>query len=193
VTAVDASPREDPSAIELPLVAVFLGTDHHRFDRLLDWVSAAAADGWARWFVQHGTTACRADGSRLSGAALLDADGLAEVLTTASAVVTHGGPGLIMDAHLAGHLPVVVPRDPAHHEHVDGHQLRFAAHLAVGGRIRVASDADAFTREVRAAVARGRAPGGAATAGASDEVSRRFGELVTAARRRRTRSARRSR
>ena len=42
---------------------------------------------------------------------MLGVDQLAELLLSADAVVTHGGPGLIMEARAAGHCPIVVPRD----------------------------------------------------------------------------------
>lgn len=55
---------------------------------------------------------------------------LAEWAQEASVVVTHGGPGSIMLALSTGHRPIVIPRDPVFGEHVDDHQLRFAAWLA---------------------------------------------------------------
>ena len=45
-------------------------------------------------------------------------------------VVTHGGPGAIMQALAAGKRPIVVPRDPRLGEHVDDHQIRFVQWLA---------------------------------------------------------------
>jgi UDP-N-acetylglucosamine transferase subunit ALG13 len=51
-------------------------------------------------------------------------------IASASAVVTHGGPGSIMAVLAAGKAPLVVPRDPALGEHVDGHQIRFVRWLA---------------------------------------------------------------
>lgn len=157
-----------------PMVAVLLGTDHHPFHRLLHWVSEAARSGDIRWLVQHGSTPIPPD---LDGARIWDADQLAEVLGRADAVVTHGGPGLIMEARAAGHLPVVVPRDPALKEHVDQHQQRFAGRLEAAGMVRVAHDQAEFTSAVQATLAAGRivsTPGETAT----EQLCRRFGDLV---------------
>ena len=54
---------------------------------------------------------------------------LLELFRRAAVVVSHGGPSTVMDARMATRLPIVVPRDPAHGEHVDHHQMRFGAHL----------------------------------------------------------------
>ena len=156
-----------------PLVAVLLGTDHHAFDRLLLWVGEAARAGGTRWFVQHGSTPLPVG---LEGSPMLGVDQLAALLLTADAVVTHGGPGLIMEARAAGHFPVVVPRDPALKEHVDHHQQRFTAHLAAAGLVRVADHPHQFMVEVDAALRAGRRPAPVETA--SDELSRRFGDMV---------------
>ncbi len=110
-----------------PFVAVLLGTDSHRFDRLVNWVRELSWDPGTEWFVQHGATPL-AHG--LHGRPLLESNELERLLARADAVVTHGGPGLIMESRSHGHLPVVVPRDPALNEHVDDHQQRFVARMA---------------------------------------------------------------
>ena len=48
----------------------------------------------------------------------------------ARVVVTHGGPASIMQALALGKVPVVVPRQARFGEHVDDHQVRFAARIA---------------------------------------------------------------
>ncbi|GAA1510181.1 glycosyltransferase [Nocardioides humi] len=120
------------SAAPPPLVAVFLGTDHHRFDRLVAWAAGLQARGLFRFHVQHGATPL-APG--LAGTRLMDPASMAGLLDRASAVVTHGGPGSIMDAREHGHVPVVVPRNPGLGEHVDDHQQRFARFVARTGLV----------------------------------------------------------
>ena len=110
-----------------PLIAVLVGTDHHPFDRLVDFAEAASAVTTAQWFVQRGYSR---EPGRLPSAAMLGVDDLDDLLGRAQAVVTHGGPGLIMEARAHGHVPVVVPRDPAYGEHVDEHQMRFTTRIA---------------------------------------------------------------
>lgn len=121
-------------------VVVTVGTDHHPFDRLVDWVDAwAAAHPEVDVFVQHGT----AHAPRVAqGASLVQPDELHARVDAAVAVVTHGGLSSIMETRAAGFLPVVVARDPERGEHVDSHQQRFTAHQARLGRIRLVATED---------------------------------------------------
>lgn len=168
-----------------PLVAVLLGTDHHPFHRLLRWVDETQGASPYSWFVQYGFSTPPAG---LAGCAMLGIRDLADLLGRADAVVTHGGPGLIMEARAAGHVPVVVPRDPQLHEHVDGHQQRFAARIGEDGLVRVVHRQADFLPAV-AAVARAPFTVPRQTAWSSgapaaaiglpvDDVSARFGALV---------------
>jgi UDP-N-acetylglucosamine transferase subunit ALG13 len=107
------------------LVLVMVGTDHHPFDRIVDWVDTAARRyPEHRFLVQHGDSRAPAVAE---GSAFLPHGEIRRLLREADGVVCHGGPGTIMDARDAGHVPICVPRDPARGEHVDGHQQRFAA------------------------------------------------------------------
>lgn len=160
----------------LPLVAVLLGTDHHPFDRLVRWSTELASVGTCTCFVQHGSTPlpellC----SGVEGAAMLESAGLADLLERADVVVTHGGPGLIMEARQAGHEPVVVPRDPTLGEHVDQHQLRFTEVIARNGMAVRATTQAEFEQAVHQATLgrRQRRPAHDTT-----EVCDRFGALA---------------
>ena len=55
---------------------------------------------------------------------------LHEWASTASIIITHGGPASITLAMSVGRRPIVVPRDPRFHEHVDNHQILFTRWLA---------------------------------------------------------------
>ncbi|WP_051485538.1 glycosyltransferase [Nocardioides sp. J54] len=136
-----------------PLVAVFVGTDHHRFDRLVDWAAHLHFGGRFRFHVQHGATPLPPG---LPGSPMLDVMRLDALLERADAVVTHAGPGSIMDARERGHVPVVVPRDPGFGEHVDDHQLRFAKFLARRGVITTAYDVDQLATRLQYATVVGR-------------------------------------
>lgn len=157
---------------ERPLVAVLVGTDHHPFDRLLAWVSALAADGRYRFHVQHGSTTLP---EGLTGAPMLGVRELEDLVREADAVVTHAGPGCIMDARQQGHVPVVVPRDPSLGEHVDGHQQRFVRTIRGSGMILTARDADELAAQIDTAVAARREPG---PEGVRTAVLTRFEALV---------------
>lgn len=122
------------------LIVVTVGTDHHPFDRLVGWVD--------RWFANHGrsdTNCVIQHGTSFApehaeGTPYLDAGDLASLLDEATVVVSHGGPSTLMEVRGAGLLPLVLPRDPALGEHVDGHQQAFAAHMHTYGRVDLLQD-----------------------------------------------------
>lgn len=123
-------------------VVVAVGTDHHPFDRLIDWV-----DRWARVqtdvtvLVQRGTSVPT---EHCPSVDLLPHGELCQHFAASTVVVSHGGPSTVMDARMAGRLPIVVARDPDRGEHVDDHQQRFANHLDQHELARVVDDAEAF-------------------------------------------------
>ena len=128
--------RRVDDAAGLPLVVVSVGTDHHRFDRLVGWMDSWAGDHPdAKVVIQRG----RAGFTRHAEShAIVPYPELRALFADATVVVSHGGPSTVMDARSVGRLPIVVPRDPAHGEHVDDHQLRFSRHLAGHGMARLA-------------------------------------------------------
>jgi UDP-N-acetylglucosamine transferase subunit ALG13 len=142
------------------LVVALTGTDHHPFERLVQWVDAAAARRRdVQFVVQYGMSSAPqvAQGHRF-----IVHDHLVSLMSRASAVVCHGGPGLITDARDAGHVPLCVPRDPDLGEHVDGHQQRFAALAARDGAVRTILSQQAFDDELDGVLSQAaavRAPG----------------------------------
>ena len=131
-------------------VLVVVGTDHHRFDRLVDWL-----DDWAerqqqptRVVFQHGSARAPRFGE---GHALLPHEVLQQLMGTASVIVSHGGPATICEAWRHGRLPLVVPRDPQRGEHVDGHQQRFSRRLGGQGVVLLCEQRDALERALDAA------------------------------------------
>jgi UDP-N-acetylglucosamine transferase subunit ALG13 len=117
-----------------------VGTDVHRFDRLVGWLESwhAGRSDALRLVVQHGHSRAPA----LPGAvAFLGHDDLQKAMAEATLVVSHGGPATITEARRHGHLPIVVPRDPAYREHVDNHQQLFARRLAAAGMVALCESA----------------------------------------------------
>jgi UDP-N-acetylglucosamine transferase subunit ALG13 len=108
---------------------VTVGTDHHRFDRLMDWLERwnARHPGAVRWVVQHGSSRPMAGADAFS---IKPRSELLEILRGADVVVTQGGPGGIMDSRECGTVPIVVPRLARLDEVVDDHQVAFAEQLA---------------------------------------------------------------
>lgn len=113
-------------------VLVSVGSDHHPFQRLVDW-----SDIWAmnrpdtRVVVQHGTA--RAPAHAEARDYLVHAE-LQSLMSSADAVVVQGGPTAIFEARSSGRLPIVVPRRRDLGEHVDDHQRAFARFLGTTGQ-----------------------------------------------------------
>jgi UDP-N-acetylglucosamine transferase subunit ALG13 len=123
-----------------PLVLVLVGTDHHPFQRLVDWADAwfaAQPAGSVRCLVQYGTARSP---TAAEGRAMLGHDDVERLLSAAAVAVAHGGPSTISEIRHHGLLPVVLPRSPVFGEHVDDHQQRFARALAGRGWIRLVRD-----------------------------------------------------
>ncbi|WP_370328125.1 glycosyltransferase [Euzebya sp.] len=143
MTALDqARPAASPLP-ERPFVLVTVGTDHHPFDRLVEWVDrwVAARGPAVACVVQYGTSASP---TASTGTAYLEHDVLVSAMSRATAVVCHGGPGTILEARAAGHVPIVVPRSKALGEHVDDHQVHFSRRLADNGDVVLVGSADAL-------------------------------------------------
>lgn len=139
MTEQTTRPTRRPDGSDHPDVVVSLGTDHHAFDRLVRWIDDyARRHPDLRVLVQHGHSGAP---SRALGTPFLPGDELSEAMRAATVVVTHGGPGTITQARAAGHLPVVVARDPELEEHVDNHQLLFVKRVEEAGRVRACSTA----------------------------------------------------
>jgi UDP-N-acetylglucosamine transferase subunit ALG13 len=136
--------------ISAPVVFVTVGTDHHPFDRMVRWADAwAAAHPQARVIIQHGLAA--APVIALGHPALPYAQ-MRHYMRSADVVVTQGGPAGIMDSRADGRLPIVVPRSASLGEHVDDHQVAFAAHMHALGRIALAMDQATFRSLVDRAI-----------------------------------------
>lgn len=120
--------RRAPVPPTSPLILVSVGTDHHPFNRLVQWVDAwAAARSDVDVVIQHGEAAPPAHARAVP---YLSHSELCEFMNHASVVVSHGGPATIAEAWNAGLIPIVAPRGHRLGEHVDDHQQAFAALLA---------------------------------------------------------------
>ncbi|WP_210649098.1 glycosyltransferase [Nocardioides sp. SYSU D00065] len=135
------------------VVLALAGTDHHPFDRLVEWMDVAAtrrAD--VRFVVQHGS----APPPRVAeGHAFLAHDVMVGLIQQSSVVVCHGGPGTIMDAREAGRVPLCMPRDPRLGEHVDDHQQRFVAVVGAVGLVRPIGTLEGLLAELDGGLAGG--------------------------------------
>ncbi|MFF5181150.1 glycosyltransferase [Micromonospora sp. NPDC000316] len=120
-----------------------VGTDRHPFGRLVDWLAQwhAVTGTLVELTLQHGHT----DALAVPGAVpFLGHGALQEAMSNAHLVVCHGGPATILEARRHGHLPIVVPRDPAYGEHVDDHQQLFARRLGTAGMVMLCETREAL-------------------------------------------------
>jgi UDP-N-acetylglucosamine transferase subunit ALG13 len=166
-------------------IIVSLGTDFHRFDRLVDWI-----DDWLdslesppSCIVQHGA-------SRIprvaQGIDRMPRQDLLNLYRQADLVVVQGGPGSILDARETGHIPVAVPRRPELGEVVDAHQLAFTRVMHRQGEAVMATSLEqlieagtAVLQDPAGSRTAPRQPGGAAATARLEHV---FAELGSARR-----------
>ncbi len=132
-------------------VLVTVGTDHHRFDRLIGWVDRwSAAHPDAEVLVQHGT----ADPpEHASSVVMLGYDELVAQMAAADVVIAQGGPATIMDARSVGQRPIVIPRLARFDEVVDDHQVAFTDWMAGKELVWLAGNEDELHELVDAALA----------------------------------------
>jgi UDP-N-acetylglucosamine transferase subunit ALG13 len=132
-------------------VLVTVGTDHHRFDRLIGWVDRwAAAHPEAEVLVQHGTADPPSTGTAV---VMLGYDELVAEMAAADVVVAQGGPATIMDARSVGQRPIVIPRLARFDEVVDDHQVAFTDWMAAKELVWLAGDEDELHRLIDAGIA----------------------------------------
>jgi UDP-N-acetylglucosamine transferase subunit ALG13 len=159
-----------------PTVFVTVGTDYHRFDRLIEWI-----DEWVdqdpprgRVRVQHGTSK-RPRAAESSE--YMTYPEMEHAVREADVVVSHGGPGTIMLALTHGKRPIVVPRSASLGEHVDDHQAAFALRCEQDGTILLAQTRERLF-DLLAAAATSPARVNAVREDRSEASVRRFAELV---------------
>jgi len=168
-----SGPAGPPGAID---VLVTLGTDHHPFARLVEWVDRWAADHPAAvCVVQHGPAP---PPRHAEGHPTLDPAVIGNLAARARVVVGHAGPGTVLDARSAGRLPVIVPRRAHLGEVVDDHQVTFGRWMDERGQARCVEDEDALRAHIDAAVADPAAYAVAVDDGAVPAAVTLFGELV---------------
>lgn len=131
-------------------VVVTLGTDHHPFARLVDWVDRWAGDHPDhRCVIQHGSAPAP---RHAEGHPVLDPADIPGLMGRAAVVVGHAGPGTILDARAAGRLPVVVPRLARLGEVVDDHQVTFGRWMDARGQAICVEDEDRLRDHLDAAL-----------------------------------------
>jgi UDP-N-acetylglucosamine transferase subunit ALG13 len=140
------------------VIFVTVGTHQQPFARLLDGLAGLPA---GELVVQHGYAPAPAGVAR--AAPFMPYLEMVRCFEEAERVVTHAGVGSILSARRAGHVPVVVPRQKRHGEHVDDHQLELTRALAATGHVIAVLDMATLAAALASAPPRG-APAGSSGA-----------------------------
>jgi UDP-N-acetylglucosamine transferase subunit ALG13 len=106
-----------------------VGTHEDPFNRLVEELDRLVESGEIDEAV-HIQRGYSKQPRRCTQAAMMPFAAVQAAMREARVVVTHGGPATIMQVLALGKVPVVVPRQSAFGEHVDDHQVRFAARIA---------------------------------------------------------------
>jgi len=105
-------------------VVVSLGTTQlYGFRRLVERLTSLLPTN-AHTLWQTGCTDCTDLG--IANEPMVPSTRLEEAIRSADLVVAHAGTGIALTAFRAGKCPVLVPREHARGEHVDGHQMQTA-------------------------------------------------------------------
>ncbi|WP_436699561.1 glycosyltransferase [Nocardioides sp. BYT-33-1] len=133
-SAFEVTPAPD---VPLRRVMVALGSEHFPFPRAVDAIVAALPAGVdVTWQVGETLGSDGVERNRW-----LTARQMTSSMRAADVVITHGGAGSILTALDAGRVPVVLPRQAAHGEHVDDHQVRMVESLSRRGLVVAVPDA----------------------------------------------------
>lgn len=135
-----------------PGIVVSLGTDHHPFPRLVEWLDQALEQlPEVSCLLQHGFTR---PSERAMNTHRMPRTELLEMYHSAQVVIVQGGPGSILDARLTGHIPLAVPRLAHLGEVVDDHQVAFTRHMVEDGEARLVEGPDELLTAIKAIMAR---------------------------------------
>lgn len=135
-----------------PVVVVSLGTDHHKFNRLVEWIDRWIEErsGPVDCLVQHGFSMAP---MRARAVERMPRQELLELYKNCDVVVVQGGPGSILDAREVGRIPIAVPRRADLDEVVDGHQKVFTALMVQQGDAIMAESYEELITELEQALA----------------------------------------
>ncbi|MCT1801280.1 MAG: glycosyl transferase [Kocuria rhizophila] len=123
-----------------PDIVVSLGTDHHPFPRLVEWLDEALEHlPEVSCLLQHGFTR---PSERAMNTHRMPRIELLELYHSAQVVIVQGGPGSILDARLTGHIPLAVPRLAHLGEVVDDHQVAFTRRMVEDGEAKLVQGPD---------------------------------------------------
>lgn len=108
---------------------VTVGTHEQQFNRLLEEIDKLKGDGVIEdeVFIQTGFSDY--EPRYCQWKKMLTYEEMEHYIDSADVVITHGGPSTFMGVFASRKIPIVVPRQQKHEEHVNDHQLEFAYKL----------------------------------------------------------------
>lgn len=112
------------------MIFVTLGTHEQGFDRLMKELDRLKESGEIKGGVLIQGMKGKYSPKFCGYVEMLNYDEICDRMKDARIVITHGGPGSILQSLSYGKIPIVVPRMHKFGEHVDDHQIRFVTKLA---------------------------------------------------------------
>lgn len=106
------------------MIFITLGTDHHPFKRVINWIDKLYAENKIdeEVIIQSGYTPIPI--GPYKSYKILSFEEMAKYITSARAVITHGSSTAILICRLKK-KPIVIPRIASLGEHIDDHQVNF--------------------------------------------------------------------
>ncbi|MFT8757462.1 glycosyltransferase [Leuconostoc pseudomesenteroides] len=121
------------------MIFVTVGTHEQGFNRLVKFMDEYAETTDEEVIIQEGYSSYPAENSTVVD--FVSYARMAELISKARIVITHGGPATFLSVIDAGKKPIVVPRMKKFSEHVNDHQLDFAKKMVdVTGNLYVVTE-----------------------------------------------------
>jgi UDP-N-acetylglucosamine transferase subunit ALG13 len=117
------------------MIFVTVGTHEQPFNRLVKHMDFLSEKGTFREEIYILTGYSTFSPEYCSHTKFLKFDSMVDKMEKARIIITHGGASSIILAFNSGKIPIVVPRQKKHHEHVDDHQVYFCRKLEQKGEI----------------------------------------------------------
>ena len=117
------------------MIFVSVGTHEQPFDRLVRHMDLLSEKGTIQEEIYILTGYSTYSPRHCSHTKFLKFDSMMEKMEKARIIITHGGASSIILAFHTGKIPIVVPRQKKHQEHVDNHQVYLCRKLEQKGEI----------------------------------------------------------
>lgn len=120
-------------------IFVSIGTHEAPMDRLIRRLDKLVENRQLKIFIQYGYST---PPSVCEGKDFISYSEMEQRIKDADIVVTHGGPGTIIDSIEKNKKTIVVPRQKKYGEHVDDHQVFFSKRLSEEGKVLLCLNVD---------------------------------------------------